>query len=53
MGLVAEEIEDGKFKGFFSISPGIVKESISLINQTLKVNLDVTKKLDLEKIHKS
>jgi hypothetical protein len=46
MGLVAEELADGKFKGFFSVSPAIIKEAINLINQTLKVNLDVTKDFD-------
>jgi hypothetical protein len=53
MGLVAEELADDKFKGFFSISPGIVIESINQINRTLKVELDVTKKFDLDKIRKS
>lgn len=53
MGLVAEELADGKFKGFFSISPGIIRESINQINRTLKVNLDVTKKFDLDEIRKS
>ncbi len=46
MGLVAEELADDKFKGFFSISPNIVIESINQINRTLKVELDVTKKFD-------
>ena len=53
MGLVAEELADGKFKGFFSISPAIIKESIDLINKTLKVNLDVTKEFDVDQIRKS
>ena len=44
MGLVAEELADGTFKGFFSVSPHIVKEAIDVINTTLKVKLDVTKK---------
>ena len=43
MGLVAEELADGNFKGFFSISPKIVEESIDIINTTLKTNLDVMK----------
>lgn len=53
MGLVAEELADNKFKGFFSISPGIIRESIKLINQTLKINLDVTQKFDLDQISES
>ena len=41
MGLVAEELVDGNFKGFFSVSPNIIKETISLINTTLKRNIDL------------
>lgn len=43
MGLVAEEQADGTFKGFFSVAPKIVRQSIDLINYILKENIDVTK----------
>ena len=42
MGLVAEELADGRFKGFFSVSPKIIQEAINLINYTLKRKIDVT-----------
>ncbi len=43
MGLVAEEQYDGNFKGFFSVAPKIVRESIDLINYILKEDIDINK----------
>ncbi len=43
MGLVAEELIDGSYKGFFSVSPKIIQESIDQINATLRRDIDVTK----------
>ena len=47
MGLVAEELADGNFKGFFSVSPKIIEESIDLINTTLKRDIDVTENFEV------
>ena len=38
-GLVAEEIDDGLYRGFFTASPQIMKKTIDLINQALRVNI--------------
>jgi len=35
-GLLAEEIEDGQFSGFFSISPHVIQKAINIINQDLR-----------------
>ncbi|MGY5142731.1 MAG: hypothetical protein ACW9WZ_06775 [Nitrosopumilus sp.] len=35
-GLVAEEMSDGKYRGFFTISPMIVQDAINKISKTLK-----------------
>ncbi|MDX1532930.1 MAG: hypothetical protein R3230_01840 [Nitrosopumilaceae archaeon] len=43
MGLVAEELVDGTYKGFFSVSPKIVQEVIDQINTILRRDIDVTK----------
>jgi len=39
-GLVAEEIEDGQFSGFFSISPQVIQKAINIINQDLRSQID-------------
>ena len=44
MGLVTEELADGSFEGFFSISPYIVQKAIDEINASLKVDIDVNQK---------
>ena len=38
-GLVAEDIGDGMYRGFFTISPQIMQKSIDLINQMLRVDI--------------
>ena len=43
-GLVAEDIGDGVFRGFFSISPMVVGKAIETINETLRVKIDLSKK---------
>ena len=40
MGLVTEEMADGSYEGFFSISPYIVQKAIDEINRILKVKID-------------
>lgn len=39
-GLVAEEIGDGQFSGFFSISPQVIQKVVNTINQELKSKVD-------------
>ena len=46
MGLVAEELADGTFKGFFSVSPRIIQETIDQINRTLKRNIDLMERFE-------
>ena len=46
MGLVAEEMSNRRFKGFFSVAPKIVQESIDQINYILREDIDVTKKFE-------
>lgn len=46
MGLVAEELVDGTYRGFFSVSPKIIQETIDQINNTLRRDIDVTKSYD-------
>ena len=43
MGLVAEELVDGTYRGFFSVSPKIIQEAIDQINFILRRDIDVTK----------
>lgn len=42
-GLVAEDIGDGRFRGFFSISPMVIGKAVQTINETLRVNIDLSK----------
>ena len=35
-GLLAEEMEDGQFSGFFSNSPHVIQKAINIINQDLR-----------------
>ena len=46
MGLAADELVDGSFRGYFSIAPKIVQTTIDIINQTLKEDIDINKKFD-------
>jgi hypothetical protein len=39
-GLVAEDMGDGQFSGFFSISPQVIQKAINIINQDLKSQID-------------
>lgn len=39
-GLVAEEMGDGQFSGFFSISPQVIQKAVNTINQNLKTQID-------------
>lgn len=39
-GLMAEEIGDGQFSGFFSISPQVIQKAINIINQNLRTQID-------------
>ena len=43
-GLVAEDIADGRFRGFFSISPMVVGRAVQTINEILKSSIDLSKK---------
>ena len=43
MGLVAEELADGTYRGFFSVAPKIVQESIDQINYILRRDIDIVK----------
>ena len=38
-GLVAEDVGNGMYRGFFTISPQIIRKAIDLINQMLRVNI--------------
>jgi hypothetical protein len=42
-GLVAEDMGDGQFSGFFSTSPQVIQKVINTINQNLKSQIDFTK----------
>ena len=42
-GLIAEEIGDGQFRGFFSISPMVIGNAIKSISEQLKVSIDFSK----------
>jgi len=43
-GLVAEDIGDRMYRGFFSISPIVIGKAIQTINEALKINIDLSKK---------
>ncbi|MGH1567395.1 MAG: hypothetical protein ACRBB5_08285 [Nitrosopumilus sp.] len=43
-GLVAEDIGDRMYRGFFSISPIWIGKIIQTISDALKINLDLSKK---------
>ncbi len=40
-GLVAENMGDGKYKGFFSYSPTVISKVIENINQKLKIKINI------------
>ena len=43
-GLVAEDIGDRMYRGFFSISPVVIGKVIQTINEALRINIDMSKK---------
>jgi len=43
-GLVAEDIGDKMYRGFFSISPKVIGKAIQTINEALIINIDMSKK---------
>ena len=43
-GLVAEDIGDRLYRGFFSISPVVIGKAIQSINESLRINIDMQKK---------
>jgi len=43
-GLVAEDIGDRMYRGFFSISPIVIGKAIQTINQALRIKIDLSKK---------
>ena len=43
-GLVAEDIGDRMYRGFFSISPAVIGKAIQTINEVLRINIDLSKK---------
>ena len=40
-GLVAEDIGDRMYRGFFSISPIVIRKAIQTINKALRINIDL------------
>ena len=40
-GLVAENIGEGQYRGFFSYSPSIIRNVIESINQKLKIKIEI------------
>lgn len=44
-GLVAEDIGDRMYRGFFSISPMVIGKVIQTINQDLKINIDMSEEI--------
>lgn len=42
-GLVAEDIGDDRFRGFFSISPMVIGKAVQTINETLRTGIDLSK----------
>ncbi|AJM92406.1 hypothetical protein NPIRD3C_1194 [Nitrosopumilus piranensis] len=44
-GLVAEDIGDGMFRGFFSISPTIINKAIEITEKSLKTKIDFDHKV--------
>lgn len=42
-GLVAEDVGDNNFRGFFSISPMVIRKTIENICTTLKVDIELSK----------
>ena len=43
-GLVAEDMGDRMYRGFFSISPLVIGKAIETINEALRINIDMSKK---------
>jgi hypothetical protein len=43
-GLIAEDIGDRMYRGFFSISPKVIGKAIETINKALIIDIDMSKK---------
>jgi len=43
-GLIAEDIGNRRYRGFFSISPIVIGKAIQTINEALRINIDLSKK---------
>ena len=43
-GLIAEDIGDRMYRGFFSISPIVIGKAIQTINEALRIKIDLSKK---------
>ena len=42
-GLVAEDLGDDKFRGFFSIDSKIIEKVIKIINDTMRIEINFSK----------
>jgi len=40
-GLIAEEYEDGKFRGFFTLNPNVCRYALKVMGKTLGTKLDI------------
>ena len=49
-GIVAENIGEGMYRGFFSISPTIIGKSIQSVENSLKTNIDLEKNYGEENV---
>ena len=47
-GLIAEDMGDGIYRGFFSISPSIIAKAIESTEKSLKVKIDFDKKYGMD-----
>ena len=47
-GLVAEDMGDGIYRGFFSISPSIIRKAIESTERSLKVRIDFDKSYEMD-----
>ena len=42
-GLVAEDLGDGNFRGFFTMDNKIIEKVISIINKTMRIEISFNK----------
>ena len=40
-GLISEEFEDGKFRGFFTINPDVCRYALQIMGKTLGTKFDI------------